>query len=163
MKKQTSNLALFAMLMLAISTQAFAADISVKDAYVRAVPPGQTNSAAFMTFHNNTAVDKTLIEAESSVSDVAEVHEHKHEDGMMKMRRVEGGLKIEAHGMKTLQPGGLHIMLIGLKQKLVPGEMVHLKLKFDDGTTQDVQAEIRKIAMKMKKDSKMDMKKHSMH
>ena len=155
--------ALFSMLLFAVSSQAVASDITVKDAYVRAVPPGQTNSAAFMVIHNRGEKDKTLVGVEGSIADTIELHEHKHEDGMMKMRQVKGGVTIKSHGMKTLKPGGLHVMLIGLKQKLVPGEMVQLTLKFDDHTTQDVHAEIRKLAMKMKKDSKMKMKDHAMH
>ncbi|MCF6282629.1 MAG: copper chaperone PCu(A)C [Candidatus Polarisedimenticolaceae bacterium] len=162
MKNYKLTVTLFTMLLLALSQQAFASDIAVSDAYVRAIPPGQTNSAAFMTLHNHNMQSKTLVGVESMVADVVELHEHKHEDGMMKMRRVEGGIEIAPHAMTELKPGGLHVMLIGLKQKLVPGEMIHLTLKFDDNSTQDVHAEVRKLAMKMKKKPAMKMD-HNMH
>ncbi len=162
MKSHKQIFTLLAILTLAISTQAIASGISVDDAYVRAIPPGQTNSAAFMTLHNHSTESKRLIAVESSVADTIELHGHQHENGMMKMRRIKGGIEIGPHKMTALQPGGLHVMLIGLKKKLVPGETVHLRLKFDDNSTQDVHAEIRKLAMKMKKESKMKMD-HSMH
>jgi copper(I)-binding protein len=155
-------LTLAAVFMLAISTQVTASGVMADEAYVRAVPPGQTNSAAFMTLHNHSTEAKRLMTVESSVADSVELHGHQHENGMMKMRQVKGGIEIAPHGMTKMEPGGLHIMLIGLKQKLVPGESVHLRLKFDDNSTQDVHAEIRKLAMTMKKGNKMKMD-HSMH
>lgn len=151
MKSYKQIFTLLTILTLAISVQATAASVLVEDAYVRAIPPGQTNSAAFMTLHNHSTESKRLIAVESSVAETVELHSHQHENGMMKMRRVKGGIEIGPHEMTVLKPGGLHVMLIGLKQKLVPGEMVHLRLKFDDHSTQDIHAEIRKLAMKMKK------------
>ncbi len=163
MKNFRYTFTLFTTLMLLICTQATASEVVVSDAYVRAVPPGQTNSAAFMTLHNHSMSSKRLVAVKSSIADTVELHGHTNENGMMKMRRVEGGIEIGSHAMTELKPGGLHVMLIGLKQKLVPGKMVHLTLKFDDGSSQDVQAKIRKLAMKMdKKAAKMKMD-HSMH
>lgn len=153
---------LFTTLILLMSAQVTASEVVVDDAYVRAVPPGQTNSAVFMTLHNHSMSSKRLVAIESSIADTVELHEHTSENGMMKMRRVKGGIEIGPHAMVELKPGGLHVMLIGLKRKLVPGEMVHLTLKFDDHSSQDVHAEIRKLAMKMNKESKMKMD-HSMH
>lgn len=160
MENYKSAFALIATLMFVISTQVSAADITIKDAYVRAVAPGQTNSAAYMTIHNHAAEDRTLVAIESPAAEGAELHENIYENDMVKMRRVEGGLTIKAQGMVTLQPGRLHLMLIGLKQKLVPGEMIQLTFKFNDGTTQQFHAEIRKPAMTIKKDKQMEMPQH---
>ncbi|MET0066702.1 MAG: copper chaperone PCu(A)C [Candidatus Thiodiazotropha sp.] len=122
--------------------------VLVDDPYVRAVPPGQPNSASFMSLRNTTDQDQQLVGASSRVAEVVELHTHTLEDGMMRMRQVE---KIELPAGETvrLKPGGLHIMLIGLKQKLVPDEQVLLTLKFSDGSEREVSAPVKKIRMTM--------------
>ena len=123
--------------------------IMVDDPYVRAVPPGQPNSASFMSFHNKGDKDLALVAAASSAAEVVELHTHTMEDGMMRMRRVDK-IDLPAGEMTSLKPGGLHVMLIGLKQKLVPGEKIGLTLSFDDGSELKVEAPVRKLRMQMK-------------
>ncbi|MCU7872892.1 MAG: copper chaperone PCu(A)C [Candidatus Thiodiazotropha sp. (ex Lucinoma borealis)] len=123
--------------------------IMVDDPYVRAVPPGQPNSASFMSLHNKSGQGYTLIGASTSVAEVAELHTHTMDGGMMRMRKVEK-INVPAGERVSLQPGGLHIMLIGLKQKLVPDERVQLTLKFEDGSHLKVEAPVRKLQMRMK-------------
>jgi len=140
---------------------ASAADqVSVADAYVRAVPPGQPNSASFMTLTNGSANPVVLKGAESPAAKVVELHTHTMSDGMMRMRQVE---KIDLPAGETvkLQPGGLHVMMIGLKDKLVPGEAIDMSLVFDDGSKLPIKVPVVKLQMKM--DSmKMDGMKHDM-
>jgi len=62
----------------------------------------------------------------------------------MKMRRVER-IEIPAKGAVSLEPGGLHVMLIGLKRNLVPGDSVDLRLDLDDGTALEMQALVRAV------------------
>jgi copper(I)-binding protein len=116
----------------------------VRDAYVRAVPPGQQTSAAFMHISNPGHQTMALVAAESSVARVVELHTHVQEDGMMKMRRVER-IELPPGTEVVLQPGGLHLMLIGLKQPLAPGDPVDLHLVFDAGQTIDITADTRTI------------------
>ncbi|MCU7883929.1 MAG: copper chaperone PCu(A)C [Candidatus Thiodiazotropha sp. (ex Lucinoma annulata)] len=123
--------------------------IMVDDPYVRAVPPGQPNSASFMSLHNKSGQGYTLIGASTSVAEVAELHTHTMDGGMMRMRKVEK-INLPAGERVSLQPGGLHIMLIGLKQKLVPDERVQLTLQFEDGSNLKVEAPVRKLQMRMK-------------
>jgi periplasmic copper chaperone A len=120
--------------------------VQVGDAYARAVPPGQTNSAMFMELTNDSGADQKLVGAESPVCDAAELHTHLMQGGMMKMRRIEN-IDLPAGKTVALQPGGLHVMLIGLKKQLVPGESVDLTLTFADGSHESVKAPVRKIQM----------------
>ncbi len=124
--------------------------VTITDPYVRAVPPGQPNSASFMTVTNSGSSDRVLVGGSSPAAKVVELHSHTMEGGMMRMRQVE---KIDLPAGKdvSLEPGGLHVMLIGLKQNLTPGENVPLTLKFEDGSEVTVNAPIRKLQMKMKK------------
>jgi copper(I)-binding protein len=125
-----------------------AEDVKAEGAYARAVPPGQPNSAAFMSLTNKGDTDHVLVGAESNVSKVAELHTHSMEGGMMKMRPVE---KIDLPAGETvkLQPGSLHIMLIGLTRQLSPGEGVEITLVFEDGSRTSLQAPVKTVQQTM--------------
>lgn len=121
-----------------------AESVVVESPYVRAVPPGQPNSAAFMTLMNHSDVEHAVVAAESPVANVVELHTHTEEKGMMKMRRIDK-ISVPGKNKAVLQPGGLHIMLIGLKQELIPGEKVSLILKFEDGSRKEIEAPVNKV------------------
>lgn len=122
-----------------------AADIGIDDPYARAVPPGQPNSAVFMTLTNHGKAERALVGAESRAAATVELHTHVVEQGMMAMRRIER-IALPAGQPVELQPGGLHVMLIGLRQPLEPGAEVALTLVYDDGSTASVLAPVRQIA-----------------
>lgn len=121
-----------------------AADVSIDTPYVRAMPPGQPNTAAFMILSNAGGVAHSLTEARSPVAEVVELHNHVMEDGMMKMRRIPQ-IDVSPEGSVELKPGGLHIMLINLGQALPEGVEVPLTLVFKDGSSLEVKAPVRKI------------------
>ena len=106
---------LFVLLSLSHSFVMAGDDVTIIDPYVRAIPPGQTVSAAFLQLENKSAENRYVINATSPVSKVVELHSHVHENGMMKMRQVEK-IDIPANGETILKPGGLHIMLIDLER-----------------------------------------------
>lgn len=122
--------------------------VQVEGAFARAVPPGQTNSASFMSLSNQDDADHALAGAESDVSEVAELHTHLMEDGMMKMRRVEQ-IDLPAGATVNLEPGGLHVMLIGLEKQLTPGKDVEITLVFEDGSRTTLKAPVKKVEVKM--------------
>lgn len=122
--------------------------IQIQHPYARAVPPGQPNSAAFMTLHNRGDKANAVVAASSPAAEVVELHTHTMDGGMMKMRRVEQ-IDIPAGGETELKPGGLHIMLIGLKEQLNPGMKVSLTLKFADGSESTIEAPVQDIMQSM--------------
>jgi len=65
------------------------------------------------------------------------------EDGVMRMRRLEGGVPLPAGETVKLEPGGKHIMLIGLKDRLEDGETVSMTLTFENAGQLDVQASVQ--------------------
>lgn len=131
--------------------------IRVGDAYVRAVPPGQPNSASFMVLNNGSANAHALVGAASPVANTVELHTHIMDQGMMKMRRVER-VDLPAGESVRLQPGGLHLMLIGLKQQLNPEDQIDLTLTFEDGSAQQVKAPVRPVEVMMQHDQHQHMK-----
>ena len=122
--------------------------VGVQDAYVRAVPPGQPNSASFMGLHNSDSQDHALVGAVSPAAKVVELHTHTMKDGMMQMRPVER-IDLPAGTTTSLKPGGFHVMLIGLQQPLVPDQTVPLTLMYEDGSKAQVNAPVRKLQMHM--------------
>jgi copper(I)-binding protein len=125
-------------------TGSAAETVEVGALYAWAVPPGQTNSAAFVTLRNNSDRDYALVAAESPMAKALELHTHIMEGEMMRMRPVEK-IEIPAGAKVELQPGGLHIMLIGLEHQLTPGEAVQITLIYADGSKQTLQASVRKV------------------
>jgi copper(I)-binding protein len=123
-------------------------EVAVHDPYVRAVPPGQPNSAAFMILENSGKTDHAVVAAKSDASEVVELHTHVMEEGMMKMRQIPQ-FDLPAGAKTTLEPGGLHVMLIGLKGDLKAGDTVALTLVFADGTETPLQAPVKEIGAAM--------------
>jgi hypothetical protein len=121
-----------------------ASDISIQNAYARAVPPGQPNSAAFMTITNDGEQERDLVAAASDVAEVVELHTHTMDDGVMRMRQIER-IALPAGETVTLEPGGLHVMLIGLTRDLKAGDSLTLTLGFDDGSEQSLTLPVKQI------------------
>ena len=133
-----------------LMTNSYAGNISVMHPHVRAVPEGQPNSAAFMVIKNNTGQDRALINAQSNISKAVELHTHKKEGGMMRMRRVNT-IDIKANSKTVLKPGGLHIMFIGLNHQLNKGDKVKLDLTFDNGETVKLSVPVKVVKGMMHK------------
>lgn len=99
-------------------------------------------SAAYMTIRNSGSSADQLLKVEGDVANSIELHTMVDDGGVMRMRPVEN-IEIPAGGEATLKPGGLHVMLIGMKRSLKAGETVSLKLTFAQAGTVDVQAQVR--------------------
>lgn len=133
----------------AAANNATAADsVTVENAYARAVPPGQPNSAAFLTLVNTSDTDHSLKAAASPVAATVELHTHTNNNGVMEMRQIPQ-IDVPANGKAELAPGGLHIMLIELRQELKAGESVAVTLTFEDGSTTVVDAPIKEVTPPM--------------
>jgi copper(I)-binding protein len=96
-----------------------------------------------MILRNGGATADRLIKAESDVAGAVELHKTTMEGNMMKMAPVDGIL-LPAQGQAELKPGGLHVMLIGLKRELKAGDKLKLKLHFEKAGVQEIEAEVRK-------------------
>ena len=117
--------------------------ISVIDPYVRAVPPVVKNTAAYMQFHNQGDRERRLIAAETPIASAVELHMHTETGGMMRMRRVPH-IHLPPNQIVTLEPSHEHIMLFELKKPLQPGDQIPMTLRFSDGSSQQVSAEVRR-------------------
>lgn len=122
---------------------AFAADIVADQPWSRATPPGASTGAVYLTLTSKDG--DTLVGATSPASSGAGVHEMTMDGNIMQMREVTGGLTLPPGQAVTLQPGGLHIMLTGLKTPLKRGQTVQLHLVFAKSPPLDIIAPIAGI------------------
>lgn len=120
------------------------AGMHVVGAWARPAGPAMPNSAAYALLVNLTDKEDVLVSAEVSVSETVELHEMIMGEGdVMQMRPVEGGIPLPAGSAVQLKPGGLHVMLIGLKQELMAGTTMDLKLNFAESDSIELTLPIR--------------------
>ena len=103
--------------------------IAIGHPYARATAAGQPTGGGFLKLANGGAADK-LLSVTVSVSASAELHEMKMEGDVMRMRQVDG-IALPAGKTVALQPGGYHIMFVGLKAPLKAGARFPMKLRFE--------------------------------
>lgn len=101
--------------------------IEISNARINPPLPGQTTAVAFMRLDNHGDADR-ILSVSSSASPRVEIHTHLNEDGVMKMRRIDG---IDlAHGEAVvLKPGSFHIMMF--ESNLALGDEAVLTLDFE--------------------------------
>lgn len=130
-----STLAALVLLALAAASHA---QVSVKEAWVRASVPQQSATGAFMQI--TATQDSKLVSASSPVAPITEVHEMAMQDNVMKMREVPS-VALPAGKTVELKPGGYHIMLMNLPKPLKAGDTVPLTLTVEgkDGKRESVQ------------------------
>ena len=118
--------------------------VTVHDAWARASAGAATTGAAYVTLMGGNQQDQ-LISVSTPVAATAEVHETINDNGVMKMRPLPG-LAVPAGGMVTFVPGGTHIMLTGLKQKLTAGQNFPLTLTFAHTAPLTVNVQVRSLS-----------------
>lgn len=123
-------------------------EVEVLDPWAREVPPVMSSSAGFLSLKNTGSVEHKLVSASSDAAGVAELHTHINNNGVMQMRPVEN-IPVAPGETTELKPGGLHIMLMMLTKPLLAGEQLNITLTFEDGSSKQVQAEVRKYQMNM--------------
>jgi len=101
------------------------AQVTVKDAWIRATVPAAKAGGAFMQLQS--AQDARLVEVRSPVAGTVEIHQMEMSGETMKMHAI-AGLDLPAGKAVDLASGGYHVMLLDLKHQLKDGEMVPLTL-----------------------------------
>lgn len=116
--------------------------VTIQDAWVKAVDEGM--SGAFGVLVNSGDDDAVLVSATTKAAEHVELHETvKGASGEMVMREAEGGFTIPGSGEFALEPGGHHIMLMGLTGPLKAGDEVTVTLTFSDESTSEFTAPVK--------------------
>lgn len=108
-------------------------DLHIEGPMLRATPPNAPVAGGFVTIHNVGETDDILISAAiaGDVAGMVQLHQMEMSEGVMKMSEVDGGIPLPAGEVVTLAPGGLHIMLMGLRAPLAAGDTHAVTLTFE--------------------------------
>lgn len=125
-----------------------AKDVEVTDVWARMGMAGG-NSAVYMVLVNGTSADDELLSASSDVAEAVELHESKMgANGEMQMI-PQASVPLAAGARVEFKPGGLHVMLIGLKQELKAGDEFELTLHFKNHADITLKVIVKEAMMDM--------------
>ena len=106
------------------------AQVTVQEPWVRGTVAQQRGTGMFARI--TSAQPARLVSASSPAAGVVEIHEMTMQGDVMRMRAIPG-LDLPAGKTVEFKPGGLHLMLIDLKQPLEPGKSVPVTLVIESG------------------------------
>lgn len=119
--------------------------IALSDVWARATPglPDE-NSAVYAVIQNRQDKVDRVVSASvpESVAKRVELHTTVREGDTMKMQQVPG-FDLPRSGSFKLEPGGFHIMLLGLGKQLKPGDTFTISLKLASGASVESRVEVR--------------------
>jgi hypothetical protein len=107
-----------------------------------AAPGSDSVTAAYMTLKNMGKAADRLTDVNSPLVTAIEIHRIVVENDVLRMEPISG-LEIPADSSFRLQPGGHHLMLIGLHQDIIVGQTVELILTFESGKIITVRAQVQ--------------------
>ncbi len=133
-----------ALLLLALAaSQPANAGIRVENAWARATPPGMDRGAGYMTLYNTGNDPRVLTGARAADAERIELHESRELNGQMRMEALTGGVTIEPGERVELRPMGIHLMIMGLENRLAVDDAFPLTLEFRNGDTMATELTIR--------------------
>lgn len=121
-------------------------DLTITDPRTFETPPGARAAAAYFAVTNTGDSADALIGVEADFPRV-ELHESIEDGGVMKMRPVDR-LDLAPGATVTLAPGGLHVMIMGLKAPFGAGDEVPLTLVFENAGPRSITLPVREIGAK---------------
>jgi periplasmic copper chaperone A len=102
--------------------------VEVREAWARPAAQGG-NGAVYFTIENQSSEADELIGVASDIAQAMEIHESKMNGDVMEMRQLES-VPLGPGAEVKFEPGGLHVMLIGLRQDLQAGDEIEITLHF---------------------------------
>ncbi len=120
-------------------------DLVIMEPWARATIGQVKTGAVYLTVINHGAAGDRLLAVSTPVAAKAQLHSNIVDAGVMKMRPVEA-IDIEAKGSTTLEPGGIHVMLMGVQNPLEEGDVFPMTLTFETAGSVDVEVHVQGIA-----------------
>ena len=119
------------------------AEVEVRDAWIKQLPPTVPMRAGYLTLHNRGDSTMLLTGASSDAFGRVEIHRSYEQDGMMRMDPVDS-IELPANSEFRLEPGGYHLMMMMPREATRAGDRVELVLEFSDGSRQSLQMTVKK-------------------
>jgi len=123
-----------------------AGPIRIEHPWAAAAPQGAPTGVAYMRIANTGRTPIRLMGANTPAAQRVEVHTMSMEGGIMRMRPVIGGLVVPPGGKVRLAPGGLHLMLIGLRAPLLAEDLIPMTLHFEGGLNINIELYVEEHA-----------------
>lgn len=120
-------------------------ELHIAHPWSREMPPVAPTAAAYFVVHNKGAEADRLLSVSTPHAGKAELHEHMHADGVMKMQQVQN-VTIPAGGEVKFEPMGYHVMMFNLQQQAKDGERFPLILTFEKAGQLNVEVAVHKDA-----------------
>jgi periplasmic copper chaperone A len=105
--------------------------LKISAPWVRATPSGASVGGGYMTITNTGTTSDRLLGGSSDLSARFEIHTMSMDNGVMKMRPVASGVEIKPGQTVQFNPGGYHVMFVGLKKPFEQGQQVPAFLQFE--------------------------------
>jgi copper(I)-binding protein len=104
--------------------------VLVSEAWARPAPQG-ANGAVYFVIENNSSQADSLVGVSGDIAEAVEMHESSMNGEVMEMHQLQV-VPLDAGAQVVFQPGGLHVMLIGLRQELQAGDEFEITLAFQE-------------------------------
>lgn len=144
LNKQEESMRKLVLTVALLSGAAFAEQVEVDDCLIQEVLPGKHMTGAFVTFDNQTDHDVVLeAAAVPSISEHVELHEMKHQDGVMKMQEIEQFTL--PPGKTAFKKGGYHVMITKIADLPEVGSEHEITFTFADGETASCTAKVASV------------------
>jgi copper(I)-binding protein len=103
---------------------------------------GAGNGAVYVVIENRGRQADALLAATSDAAATVELHETRHQGGVMRMRPLPR-IDLPPGGRVEMRPGGHHLMLLGLTRDLQAGDTVTVRLRFERAGERVIKAPVR--------------------
>jgi periplasmic copper chaperone A len=114
-------------------------DLDVIHPWTRVTPGGVNAGSGYLKIRNNGKEADRMTGATFDGTEAVEVHEMTMDGDVMKMRQIKDGVAIKPGETVEFKPGGMHLMLLGLKKPIVEGADLKGTVTFEKAGKVDVE------------------------
>lgn len=122
--------------------QADNSQIQFEDGWIKHLPPVVPMRAGYLTIENKGKTMNRIVAVQSPAFEWVEMHETIMADGIMKMVQQDS-IDLYPEKKVLLKPGGKHLMMMKPKQSMAIGDTIEVIMTFADGSTRQVQLEVK--------------------
>ena len=116
--------------------------VSIDNVHMLALPPERNTGAVYLSIRNHSREEQTITYVESPNAEAVEVHRNFYDNGMMRMRSVRH-VTVPVGGVLHFEPGGYHLMVMGLDTDFAPGDRFGLTMEFANGEVHQLMVDVR--------------------
>ncbi len=122
--------------------------LAIEQPFARATPPAAEVGGAYMTIDNKGAAADRLVRVSSPAAGQVQIHSMAMDGNVMRMHEI-AGLDLPAGKSVALKPGGLHLMMLGLRHPLTEGSRIPMTLTFEHAGTIDIEVVVQSMTADM--------------